>query len=82
MLDKHYHEKKLKMILRDIKSYTPDEYSRALLRLVCVADPIVMTEPEFTQQRLKAISEVVSGNPLLPEHEKVLTDNLDNLYED
>ena len=64
MLDKHYHEKNLKIILRDIKNYTPDEYARALLRLVCVADPIVMTEPEFTQQRLKSISEVVNAPPL------------------
>lgn len=68
MLDKSYHEKNLKIILRDINTYTQDEYSRALLRLVCVADPIVMTEPEFTQQRLKAISDQVNGETIAPDN--------------
>ena len=64
MLDKHYQKKNLKRILRDLENYCPDEYARALLRLVCVVDPIVMTEPEFTKQRLKAIGEVVYAPPL------------------
>ena len=65
-LDRNYHAKNLKRLLRDLDNYTADEYSRALLRLVCVADPIVMTEREFVQQRLKAISEMVNGEPILP----------------
>jgi len=46
-LDKHYHEKKLRMVLRDLSCMPADEYARALIRLANVADETVMREPEF-----------------------------------
>lgn len=46
-LDKHYHDKKLRMVLRDLACTPADEYARALLRLAKVADDSVVREPEF-----------------------------------
>ena len=52
-----YYKKKLELVIRDINDYTPDEYARQLLRLVAVANPLVMNEDEFTKARLQAMSQ-------------------------
>tara|TARA_R110001583_G_scaffold155783_6_gene307462 strand:+ start:161 stop:514 length:354 start_codon:yes stop_codon:yes gene_type:complete len=60
-LDSSYFKLKLGELTRDADNYTPDEMARALLRLVCVASPVVMTESEFALQRQDAIHGVVNG---------------------
>ena len=47
-LDKDYAERKLKLILRDIDNYKPDEFARELARLSAWADEsVIKKEPEF-----------------------------------
>jgi hypothetical protein len=46
-LDAHYFYGKLEIINRDIENMTPDEMSRALLRLARVSDSKVLSEGEF-----------------------------------
>lgn len=46
-LDARYFHEKLRLILRDINSYTPTEMARALGRLAVTANPETMREPEF-----------------------------------
>lgn len=55
MLDHNYHKHKLQLVVRDIERYTEDELARELLRLVCVANPLIMLEKEF-------VEEVKNGN--------------------
>lgn len=50
-LDKHYHDKKLRLVLRDLSDMPADEYARALIRLANVADDSVICEPEFAKLR-------------------------------
>lgn len=50
-LDKHYHDKKLRLVLRDLSAMPADEYARALIRLANVADDSVICEPEFAKLR-------------------------------
>lgn len=50
-LDKHYHDKKLRLVLRDLSAMPSDEYARALIRLANVADDSVICEPEFAKLR-------------------------------
>ena len=57
-----YHRRKLEQIIQNLDSYVPAEYARDLLRLVVVASPITLTENEFTQARVKALSEI-SNSP-------------------
>lgn len=51
-LDQHYHDKKLRLVLRDLSGMPADEYARALIRLANVADESVILEPEFTRAQL------------------------------
>lgn len=53
-LDKHYHEKKLSLVLRDLSDMPPEEYARALMRLAIVADDSVINEAEFAKHRAVA----------------------------
>lgn len=46
-LDVNYLKGKLKIFLRDIDRYTPDEAARVLARLAVVADESIFSEPEF-----------------------------------
>ena len=47
-LDTDYAEKKLKLILRDLDNYTPDEFAREMARLSMWADEhVIKHEPEF-----------------------------------
>lgn len=46
-LDARYFHEKLRLILRDINSYTPTEMARALGRLAVTANSETMREPEF-----------------------------------
>ena len=66
-LDASYHKGKLKQIVRDIDNYHPDEFARSLLRLVVVASPVVMAEPEFGSARVEAILE--ESTPLEKHHD-------------
>ena len=48
-LDSTYFRKKLKMIIRDLSDYKPDELARELLRMSVTADISVINEPEFNK---------------------------------
>jgi len=45
-LDYEYFKKKLKLVIRDIKSYTPEELNTELLRLAETAKPITANKEE------------------------------------
>ena len=73
-VDRDYFTKKLEIIIRDMRNYTPDELARSLGRLAMVADSDVMQEPEFSattpqpadvwikcSERLPARGEWISG---------------------
>lgn len=48
-LDYSYFSGKLKLIVRDIRNYTPDELARELARLSFTADESVIKEKEFNK---------------------------------
>lgn len=60
-LDVNYHSGVLKQVLRGIENYTPEEYARALLRMVNVTAPVVMQEKEFKCDKLARVREYVES---------------------
>ena len=67
---KEYHREKLSQVLHNMDSYTTAEYARELLRLAVVASPITLTEHEFTQARIQALSDIANAPEILPrEHD-------------
>ena len=48
-LDVEYFKAKLKLVLRDINNYRPDELARELLRLSLTSEN-VLNEPEFQKE--------------------------------
>lgn len=53
-LDKYYVECKIKLILRDIDNYTPDEFAREVARLSIWADEsVIKNEDEFIAKPIK-----------------------------
>lgn len=47
-LDVDYFTKKIKLIIRDINNYTPDEFARECARMSVTADKTVVREMEFS----------------------------------
>jgi hypothetical protein len=58
--DKSYQKKNLEIILRDLNSYTNDEYARSLLRLAFVVDSEVIKEDEFKQDIVSLPDEILN----------------------
>tara|TARA_R110000737_G_scaffold77744_1_gene108981 strand:+ start:2314 stop:2526 length:213 start_codon:yes stop_codon:yes gene_type:complete len=55
-LDYKYFQRKLKLIIRDAKNYTPDEMARELARMSQAADKsVIQSEDEFYWQHPESI---------------------------
>jgi hypothetical protein len=71
-LDVSYFEGKLKLVLRDIKNYTPDELARELARYSVAADKAVILEPEFNKQQAARIAELKQYLEAAESHHRII----------